>query len=286
MNRNKRFKPESRYSLFVIIIIILIIFGSFLYFIKAERSLSKVEQIFKSGIINSQHILYYPFRYLGNQYQEYKEQKRFYQKHKHNVDPALTKALKAENQDLKREINSLKQLLELETGGLNFDLVTAEVVNRNVGTWYDTLTINKGSKHGLTTNMIAVIKQNLIGKIINVSYTTSDLKLVTTTTLNNKIAVGIVTTTSDLTYGLIKDYNNKNKHLIVTDIIDDKEIEIGAPVITSGLTTNYPKGILVGKVATIKDDELGIAKILEVKSNIDFNNIRFVSIIKGERLND
>ncbi|MDD2489938.1 MAG: rod shape-determining protein MreC [Bacilli bacterium] len=280
MKLNKKHnKIEFRYILLLLIFSIVIIFTIFSFIINDNRSLSIPEQGIKDLIVNTQNILLKPFRYIANEIKDYKHKQEIYKKYKNNYDNSLYDGLKKENNELIREINGLKNLLNINNSYTEYDIVNATVINRNIGVWYNTLTIDKGSKDKLKKDMIAVINQNLIGKIIKITYTTSEIKLITTNDLKSKISVAVVNENEEITYGLISGYNPKSKHIIIDSIIDDTTINKGDNVITSGLSDYYPKGILVGQVAKIKSDELGIAKILEVKSNIDFNDIRFVSIL-------
>lgn len=59
--------------------------------------------------------------------------------------PILT-VLKME--ELEKENNELKKLLELKDTLSEYQKINATVVNRNVGYWYDTITIDKGEVFG------------------------------------------------------------------------------------------------------------------------------------------
>ena len=45
----------------------------------------------------------------------------------------------------------------------------------------------------------------------------------------------------------------------------------------------YPSGITIGQVSKIEMDSVGVSKILSIKSDVDFKNLKYVSIIKGVR---
>ena len=55
----------------------------------------------------------------------------------------------AEIKELQKEISDLKDALKLNSVKSEYDYINATVVNRNIGYWYNSLTIDKGSKNGI-----------------------------------------------------------------------------------------------------------------------------------------
>ena len=49
---------------------------------------------------------------------------------------------------------------------------------------------------------------------------------------------------------------------------------------TTGLADEFPSGILLGKVESISTDNFDLARTVHVKSDIDFNGISYVTILK------
>jgi rod shape-determining protein MreC len=188
--------------------------------------------------------------------------------------------LEEENEELKRSLNELKETLNLNNLITEYSVINATVINRNVGNWYNTLTIDKGEKSGIKNDMVVITNKGLIGKVIKTTFYTSDIKLISTPDLNSKISVGI-TSNGIVTYGLLSGYDRSNKQLLVTDIIDNTIIKGGDKVTTSGLSNLFPKGIIVGSVAKIKSDDFGISKTIMVTPAADLNNLIYVSVLRG-----
>ena len=59
-------------------------------------------------------------------------------------------------------------------------------------------------------------------------------------------------------------------------------IDDDAPVLTSGLNDNFPKGILIGYVKDIHKDNYDLTRVVDCKPATDFNNINYISVIKSE----
>lgn len=188
--------------------------------------------------------------------------------------------LKAENEELKENIKNLKDLLGLKTILSEYEKINATVIDRNLGYWYDTLTIDKGSNDGIIKNQAVITTKGLIGYIYNTSYTTSTVKLITSK-LENKISVKIKNNDS-YTYGLLTQYENGN--FIIEGITED--VKIDSIVTTSGLGNGFPEGIYIGKVSEVNKDNFDLIKNLKVKSDLNYDLISLVSVLKNDNFNN
>lgn len=181
--------------------------------------------------------------------------------------------LQAENNQLKSDINNLKEMLNLKTILSEYNKINATVINRNLGYWYDTLTIDKGKNDGIKENDAVITKKGLIGYIESVNYESSTVKLLTSKT-KNKISVKI-TYDDKTTYGLLSNY--ENNYFVIESISED--VKVDSIVTTAGLGNNYPEGIYIGKVSEVTNDNFDLAKTLKVKPEIDYNLISLVSVV-------
>lgn len=272
-----KFKRRSAFDfkkLVGLVLLVVLLFIYFNYILKAERKLFKVEQVFKDIVVTTQKYLYYPGRFFLNGKDV-----------SNGVGADILLALKQEQEALKRELKALQALTTITSLHTDYQTVAATVINRNVGTWFNTLTIDKGTKHGLKKDQVAVVNNNLVGIIMKTTPFTSEVKLITKRGLKGSISVAIINEEA-ITYGLINGYQPASKTLIVDHIIDETVINKGDKVITSGLSNHYPEGILVGEVVDSSSDDFGLARIVSVKSYVDFNNLRFITILIKEEDHD
>ena len=163
--------------------------------------------------------------------------------------------------------------------------MNATVISRNPTTWYNNLTIDKGSHNGIEEGMVVMNSTGVIGKITNVSTFSSDVKLITTTDTNNKMSVTITSGDNHLT-GVINGYDYKTKWLEVEGISNTENVSVGDLVYTSGLGGVFPSGILVGKVANISTDVYDLSKIINVSPSANFADINYVTVLKRNDKND
>ena len=220
-----------------------------------------------------------PVKIVKKQISENNEKNKMYKEYKKLKNKAeKSKVYEARIKELEKEIDDLKEALDLSDTITDYKEINAEVVNRNVGAWYNTLNINKGSKSGIKEGMAVIVNKGLIGKVINVSNFTSTVKLLSTDELSNKISVKIEQDDKSV-YGLLTSYNKKKNIYLIEGISDNTEIKNGSRVVTTGLSEVFPSGILVGEVKSVTKDKYDLARAVEVTPSVDFDDINIVTVL-------
>ena len=181
-----------------------------------------------------------------------------------------------EFENRKKEINDLKELLDIEVLS-NYNVVYATVINRTNEYFYDELTINKGSIHNIKENSIVITKNGLLGKIIKVNKNNSIVKLITSKDVYNMLSVQI-NMKDKYVYGILKSYDENSNSFNIEGIDENINILENSNVTTTGLGL-YPSGILIGRVVRIQKDNFDLSSIVKVEPYIDFNNIRYVGVL-------
>lgn len=280
----KKRNIKTKNILIIIIIIIVIILAIFSFTLKEDRQLNKFESLIKDTVTSIEKVISYPFNWLFNKIDDYKELVNIREKYQELL-PEVDRidSLTAENIELRKQIEAMKEELNINYTINDYEFLNATVISRNVTYWYNTITIDKGSYNGVEVGMSVVNSDGLIGKVVSTTTFTSDVKLLTTSDTNNKISIAIISGNNKL-YGLIKDYNYNTNSLEVEGISNTETVSIGDYVYTSGLGGVFPSGILIGKVSKITTDEYDLAKIINVDPIADFNNINYVAILKRKEL--
>lgn len=179
------------------------------------------------------------------------------------------------NKELEDENNELKRILELKES--SYEMVTALVLKRDIN-WYQTITINKGTKDNIDINMAVISSDGLIGKIKEVGDNYSVVELITSNLSTSKVAVDVL---GDNNYhGILVEYDKDNNLIIIDNISKSSNINIGDKVYTNGLGGIFPSGIYIGEVVSITTDSLNLNKVLKVKPITNYDNIRYVNIIR------
>lgn len=210
-------------------------------------------------------IVMYPFTELTHDKKEKPEESYLIQK---NV-----------NSSLEKEIQELKDQLELNKTLTEYEPVHCTVLSRNRSYWFNTIMIDKGSKSGIKKNMAVITKNGLVGKISKVSKNSSEVKLITSNDVNYKVSVAIKTNNIDH-FAIMNGYDLEKGLMKASGIDKTSPVNIGDIVLTSGLGELFPSGIYVGTVEDIQMDKYNLSKIVSIKTGQDFHSIHYVTVLK------
>lgn len=280
--KKKSFTPKHLIILIIIVIILIIVIFSFT--LKEDRQLNKFESLIKDTVTSIQKVVVYPFNFVIDKINDYKELKNIRDKYQQLL-PEVSRldSLKTENIELRKQLESMKKELAIDYTLNEYAFLNATVINRNVGHWYNTITVDKGSYNGVTEDMAVVNSQGLIGRVTSVTTFTSDIRLITTNDTNNKISITISNGENKVN-GLVNKYNYQTGYLEVEGVSNTELVSVGDYVYTSGLGQIFPSGILLGTVAEITTDEYDLAKIIDVLPIANFDDINYVAILKRKEI--
>lgn len=277
----------KKYYPIIILVIISILLFLFSILIKDKRNLSIIEKIIKDSTLTINRTINKPINYIDDKIKEYNSYHKLYKKYqKLDKKYQKVKLMEAKYNESEKEIKDLKKTLDLNNTLSDSEYINATVVTRNIGYFYNTLTIDKGEKNNIEKGQAVITDDGLVGIISKTSKYNSTVKLLTTSDTNNKISVKIKIDDDKYLYGLLSGYNKDKKCFIVEGIADNSEIIKDSLVTTTGLLNDFPSGILIGKVESVEKDNFDLAKTVLVKSSIDFDDISYVTILKKEEHND
>ena len=125
----------------VIVVIMLVIFSITL---KGDRKLNPVEAFFRDTLIYVERVVTYPFVFVIDKVNEYNELKDVREEND-VLETSLDRvtSIESENIELRRQLDKLKEELGVDYSLTDYDYLNATVISRNVGYWYNTITINK-----------------------------------------------------------------------------------------------------------------------------------------------
>jgi rod shape-determining protein MreC len=176
------------------------------------------------------------------------------------------KEVQQENETLRRAINISQKDKPVKEVAL--------IIGKDIQGIQDWILINRGTKHGIITNMVVISPEGaLIGKIAEVNDSFSKIALITQ---KDSVIAGLIE--DNRTEGLIK--KNNSGGLFMDFIPKTETLEIGDKIITSGMDNLYPKGILIGKIDKIDSSENQIFQKINISPAIDFSKLEQVIILK------
>lgn len=184
--------------------------------------------------------------------------------------------------ELRRQNASLKDQLDF-ANVLPADRIAAEVIARDTDNLFSTLTINKGSRHGVRKGMPVVAWQGdlegLVGKVVLVGPGSSEvLPLYDPQCM---VSARVDTTRDE---GLVQG-EGKDRGTVVMNYVKKiakNKITYGDLVVTSGLGGLYPKGINIGRIRDITAPTYQTSLVLKVGPIIDFDRLEYLFLIGPE----
>jgi rod shape-determining protein MreC len=181
---------------------------------------------------------------------------------------------------LRRENQLLREQLGF-TEMLPVDRIAAEVIAEDHDNLFSTITINKGSRHGVMKDMPVVAFQQdlegLVGKVVAVGPGSSQILPL----YDPQCEVSARLERSRFE-GLLSGQGKDRQNLLVRYVkkLAKDQIEYGDMVVTAGLGGLYPKGINIGRVRDWKAETYETSLELQVEPIIDFSRLEYVFILK------
>lgn len=174
----------------------------------------------------------------------------------------------------------LRELLDLRAQRRDLsDFEAAAITEHSVTNWASSLTLNKGTAHGVESGDSVIDATGaLVGVIDEAGYNWSTVL----TTVDTDTSLGArVFRTKDL--GLAQgDFSLMGENLLRLDYLpSDCELLSGDLVETSGLGGFFPSGLVIGYVREVRLDDSGAASYAIVSPAVDFDELTEVFVIKS-----
>ena len=188
------------------------------------------------------------------------------------------------NNDYIKEINNLKEELNLNKLNSDKKYINATVIKRSNNYWYNIITIDKGKNENIKKGEAVINNQGLVGKVLKVNNNSSDIKLLSSLNEENYISARFSYENKDY-YGLITSYDYKSNTLNMKYVIGNFNIYKikNENVMTTGLNDSFSSGLLIGKIAEIKKDKFGLSYDIKITPTVNYNNLNIVTVIVGDK---
>ena len=178
------------------------------------------------------------------------------------------------------ENERLRKMIGYQQAARQFDLVAARVIGRESDTWSRMIVIDRGTMNGIANDMPVVTPQGLVGRVVEAGLNSSKVQLI----LDPRSSVGtIVQRAESRVTGIVQgDMDNPTMPQMV-NIPKNADVVEGDVIVTSGFGGVYPKGIIVGLVSSLKNDDGGLLKIGVLEAAVDFQKLEDVMVITASR---
>lgn len=187
-----------------------------------------------------------------------------------------------ENQDrvidqLEDENKQLRQSLSVKERFSPQKLLSTRVIYRSTLSWLDVLTVNKGAKDQVTSEMFAMTDKGLVGTIKQLNDNTAQVELLTNTARQKLIGATVETSSGHL-YGMVLGYDSDKEALKIGQFHRQQAVAVGDVVVTSGLDGSGLEGVLIGKVKEVGRSE-DQALLLYVMPAVDMTELSALTLV-------
>ena len=193
----------------------------------------------------------------------------------------LLKAKQVLDEDMVSQLNQLRNVLDLAGSG-GYQVVAARVINRgSTETFKETLTIDVGSRSGITKNMTVISESGLVGVVKSVTSNSSIVLLMSDPTF--KVGVRIAGTQS---IGVVSGQGGSTYLLQLLDATG--EIKKGDALVARGSAGDRPfvPGVPVGIVTTVSSNASSITQNADVESSANLEKITVVAVVTAATKGD
>lgn len=200
--------------------------------------------------------------------------------------------LKTQVDELTDELNTLKleqydmedlrELVALDTGYSEYNKLSASVIAKDAGNWFDTFLIDKGSKDGVAEGMNVITGRGLAGIITEVGPNYAKVRCIIDDTSS---VSGMILSTSDNC--IIKgDLQMMDERQMITfsNLKDTGgKVAVGDQVVTSYISSEYVQGLLIGYISEIHVNSNNLTKSGLITPVVDFEHIKHVLVITDQK---
>jgi rod shape-determining protein MreC len=173
---------------------------------------------------------------------------------------------KAENLALRRALNFQEEH--------RYETIPAEVIIMDPTGFSQTIVIDKGESDGVSLGESVMAAPGLlVGRVTKVYRNSAEVTLITdpSVTINGEVV-------DSAARGLVKGEHGIS---LILDLVTQNEvIKAGDRIITSGLSGDFPRGLLIGEINAIKSSSSDLFQQAFVTPVADLRNLKFLFVVQ------
>ena len=156
----------------------------------------------------------------------------------------------------------------------DYRIFKANVIKNSLNKADNYITLDRGSSDGIRPEMGVVDANGVVGIV----YKTSPRYSLVIPLLNSKSSISCKIVGSEY-FGYLKWEGGDSRFAYLKDLPRHAEFNLGDTVVTSGYSTVFPEGVMVGTVDDMSDSHDGLSYLLKIKLATDFGKVSNVRVI-------
>lgn len=188
------------------------------------------------------------------------------------------------NQQAVQENDQLRKLLHYVDSPRfpqDYTAVATSVISPPLSRFDQTMVIDAGRNYGIRQDYPVVTSDGLVGKVTRVGRDVSQVMLLT----DESSAVSAADQAEPGATGIVKHGQGGGDSLILDRVDKSQKVSVGDAVITEGsppgslLPSLYPRGIPIGVVTSVGQNDTDLYKQIQVQPFVDFGSLRSVLVL-------
>jgi len=188
---------------------------------------------------------------------------------------ALTEKLADVSKDSTKLVNDLTKSYP------DLHMISAKVISNSLNRPDNLITINKGSNQGIKKDMGVVCGTGVVGIVYLVS-------------ANYSVVIPLLNAKSNISckilnrqyFGYLHWTGGASDQAFLDDIPRHARFKLNEKIVTSGYSSVFPSGILVGKIKHVYNSVDGLSYRLSVTLSTDFGTLRDIAVIDNTPLKE
>ena len=161
----------------------------------------------------------------------------------------------------------------------DFSVIPAKVVSSSLDKANNLMTIDKGEADGVRRDMGVVCGTGVVGIV----YLTSEHYSVVIPVLNEQSNISCSIRGRGY-FGYMHWYGGSPEYAYIDDIPRHAHFKLGDYIVTSGYSSVFPAGIIVGRIKHVYNSDNGMSYRLKVTLTTDFTRLRDVCVINDSEM--
>ena len=178
------------------------------------------------------------------------------------------------------EIERLKSFMDFQKN-TRMTLTPAQVIGRDLLPDHKTITINKGTIHGIKHMQAVLTVAGAVGYVFRPEKTTSHIMLIT-----DRYSVVDALLQKTRAHGILEGLGKDTNGGVLQYIDRNEDVKPGDIIVTGGIDNIFPKGFPLGVVTEVEKKAINPSLIIKIKPIIESNKIEEVFVVLNAKNED
>lgn len=156
-----------------------------------------------------------------------------------------------------------------------YSYIPAQIINNSINSRHNYLTLNKGFAQGIKPEMAVISQDGVVGIVKGVSKNYSTV--ISMLNFDFKISAKIK---KNQYYGSLSWDGLNYRSVILNEIPLHADIQLGDTIVTSGFSSIYPEGLMIGTISDF-EEKSGSFYQITVLLSVDFKRLYHVYVVEN-----